>query len=339
MRLLVSLLALSHGLRVEEGGTWGDGICTQATKWTHTDKTGKQNPLAETTAETEGDYKLSKNVITINADNKKRNMMGTISCWKAETVLGEMEVTGDAKFRSIPNALTNLNEDQNKRIECEAEGFPLPQVSWRFQPIEEEFYPQICGGNNSTCNLTKECLGDICDAEKECENKENKETCQAAYDISKSSSLFTVREQTPSFKQNLRIRYADPTGPGCGMKTETNQTECQQADSETDVGKLPFKTSKSQLFFTEIQYVQGGKYICVATQKIGEKEVQTTKAFVWRVKDPLAALWPFLALVAEVVIVVCIILYYERASQKKSNLAEADEGDEFIAAEAKKEES
>ena len=101
------------------------------------------------------------------------------------------------------------------------------------------------------------------------------------------------------------------------MKTETNQTECQQADSETDVGKLPFKTSKSQLFFTEIQYVQGGKYICVATQKIGEKEVQTTvsqkirstdcliqeiiqKAFVWRVKDPLAALWPFLALVAEV---------------------------------------
>ena len=38
-------------------------------------------------------------------------------------------------------------------------------------------------------------------------------------------------------------------------------------------------------------------------------------------------------------IVVCIILYYERASQKKSNLAEADEGDEFIAAEAKKEES
>ena len=41
----------------------------------------------------------------------------------------------------------------------------------------------------------------------------------------------------------------------------------------------------------------------------------------------------------QVVIVVCIILYYERASQKKSNLAEADEGDEFIAAEAKKEES
>lgn len=52
--------------------------------------------------------------------------------------LGSVVVTGDAKFKSIPNALTNLNEDKNKRIECEAEGFPLPEVSWRFQAIEEE---------------------------------------------------------------------------------------------------------------------------------------------------------------------------------------------------------
>ena len=52
--------------------------------------------------------------------------------------LATVDVTGDAKFKSIPNALTNLNEDKNKRIECEAEGFPLPEVSWRFQAIEEE---------------------------------------------------------------------------------------------------------------------------------------------------------------------------------------------------------
>ena len=39
------------------------------------------------------------------------------------------------------------------------------------------------------------------------------------------------------------------------------------------------------------------------------------------------------------VIVVAIILYYERASQKKAGLQEAGEDDEFISAEAKKEES
>ena len=51
-----------------------------ADKWTHTDKDGKINILAPTTAETEGDYKLSGNVIKIEPDTKKRNMMGTISC-------------------------------------------------------------------------------------------------------------------------------------------------------------------------------------------------------------------------------------------------------------------
>jgi len=339
MRLLVSLLALAQGLRVEDGGEWGKDDCTGADKWTHTDKDGKINILAPTTAETEGDYKLSGNVIKIEPDTKKRNMMGTISCNKNGKSLGSVVVTGDAKFKSIPNALTNLNEDKNKRIECEAEGFPLPEVSWRFQAIEEEFYPQICGGkSNSSCDLGKDCLGDTCDADAHCENDETV-ACRAAYDISKSTSLFTVRDNTPVFAENMRIRYADPTGPGCGMQVETNATICQQANSESDVAKLNFNASKSQLFFTQIQYIQGGKYICVATQKIGEEKVQTTRAFVWRVKDPLAALWPFLALVAEVVIVVAIILYYERASQKKAGLQEAGEDDEFISAETKKEES
>ena len=41
----------------------------------------------------------------------------------------------------------------------------------------------------------------------------------------------------------------------------------------------------------------------------------------------------------QVVIVVAIILYYERASQKKAGLQEAGEDDEFISAETKKEES
>merc|ERR1712035_67078 len=68
MRLLVNLLALAQGLRVEDGGEWGKDDCTGADKWTHTDKDGKINILAPTTAETEGDYKLSGNVIKIEPD-------------------------------------------------------------------------------------------------------------------------------------------------------------------------------------------------------------------------------------------------------------------------------
>jgi hypothetical protein len=47
-------------------------------------------------------------------------------------------VTGKPVFKNLPNALTNLDQDENKRIECQVEGYPVPVVSWQFQAIEKE---------------------------------------------------------------------------------------------------------------------------------------------------------------------------------------------------------
>ena len=49
-----------------------------------------------------------------------------------------MDITGTVQFKNLPNALTNLDGDVNKRIECEAIGYPLPSLKWRFQAIDEE---------------------------------------------------------------------------------------------------------------------------------------------------------------------------------------------------------
>merc|ERR1711980_27847 len=116
----------------------------------------------------------------------------------------------------------------------------------------------------------------------------------------------------------------------------TDFSKCKIANDQTSLDGLSLnEKQKSQLFFSEIKYAQRGKYICQAAQefKLGNKQTaEDTKSFIWRVKDPTAALWPFLALVAEVMIVVCIILYYEKASSAKKSADDKEEAGEFITA-------
>ena len=82
-------------------------------------------------------------------------------------------------------------------------------------------------------------------------------------------------------RKNIDIRYSNTTavasGSGCPMddtdiSNSTNYGQiCVVATSSADVEKLQdeFKP-KSQLFFKLIEYNQGGKYICVATQTMGD---------------------------------------------------------------------
>jgi hypothetical protein len=56
-----------------------------------------------------------------------------------------------------------------------------------------------------------------------------------------------------------------------------------------------------------------GDYICKASNKYGEH----SEKIQLRVKDALAALWPFLAIVVEVILLCLIILIYEKRCAKK----------------------
>lgn len=64
-------------------------------------------------------------------------------------------------------------------------------------------------------------------------------------------------------------------------------------------------------------------YTCVASISFNEITSEHEKSTFVRVKDKLAALWPFLGICAEVVVLCTIILIYE----KKRNKTELDESD------------
>jgi len=311
---------------LEQGGTLEHNDCSSANKWTLL-KLGnpqEQMELKETTETESSDlYTLKNNKLTVNPNKKERAMMGYVICSQDDKAQRLFQVTGAPKFESLANSLTNLNNDENKRVDCAVSGFPLPVISWRFQAIDKDEAANQCV-NGTSCTP---CLD-----EERC----NPETETGDFYNENSSSLFDV----PVIASAVQVRYSQNKADTCPMNTDdvSEHENCKIAQDQAALDELNNnEKQKSQLFFSKIEYVQRGKYICMATQEFkGQQEkVEHPKSFIWRVKDPTAALWPFLALVVEVIIVVCIILYYEKASSAKKGEEDEEEGT-FI---AKKEEN
>jgi len=315
MKLFATVAALALGLEIEQGGKWGETECINANKFI-IEKLGNSTDvqmLTQFNAEepTEG-YKLEGNVVEILADKSNRKLMGTLVCLQDEIKLNSEDITGSIKFKNLPNALTNLDGDVNKRIECEAIGFPLPSLKWRFQAIDEEAVEGLCDGGK--CNV---CTSN-CHPEDVCKQEDSnaKETCVSQFYQANSTDIFSMGIN------DLSVRFSNATCPMSGELSEDEAKSCKTVSSAAEVEDLSDEfAKKSQLLFSEVSYAQGGKYICVATQN----DIVRTKAFVWRVKDPMAALWPFLGLVVEVMVVVAAILYYEKKSVKGSEEEETND--------------
>merc|ERR1712128_324324 len=257
-------------VKVEEGGKFESTSCKTANKWT-----------------------LLKLGNTANANKKDRSMMGYVACSLDSDVLALFQVTGEPKFESLANSLTNLDGDENKRVDCAVTGFPLPVISWRFQAIDADESPTQCA--EGAC---KPCLD-----EEKC-HPDDKDAKTSDFYNKNSSSIFDV----PVINSAVQVRYSVNEADQCPMMSaEVGDWEgCKIAADQAALDTLSKnEKQKSQLFFAEIAYIQRGKFICMATQEFeyGGAKTESPKSFIWRVKDPTAALWPFLALVAEVIIV------------------------------------
>jgi hypothetical protein len=71
-----------------------------------------------------------------------------------------------------------------------------------------------------------------------------------------------------------------------------------------------------------VKLTDRGYYTCIGTSSAMGKEQIKSESFI-RVKDKLAALWPFIGICAEVFVLCAIILIYE----KRRNKTDLDESD------------
>ncbi|CAH1394332.1 unnamed protein product [Nezara viridula] len=113
-----------------------------------------------------------------------------------------------------------------------------------------------------------------------------------------------------------------------GNPTPTVEWRFGNSTFTSSTGRITLSDSKNVqnaiLQIDEAQMLDRGEYLCsahnIATSHLNATRVAVT--FV-RVKDKLAALWPFIGICAEVVVLCAIIFIYER----KRNKAELEESD------------
>lgn len=148
---------------------------------------------------------------------------------------------------------------------------------------------------------------------------------QAATSIAvriKTENINVVEEE----KLRIECSVLGNPYPTLSWKIETSNyndsvfDERVKIDSYTDdSGKL---VENGLLIIEKVNKEDRGLYYCIATNKFWAGNEEESKSMI-RVKDKYAALWPFLGICAEVIVLCAVIIIYE----KKRNKTELEESD------------
>lgn len=116
---------------------------------------------------------------------------------------------------------------------------------------------------------------------------------------------------------------------------EENAKECDisivKRNETVPMGRFQISSHRgvpgAKLTITRLEFDDRAQYYCCAENEI-ETEERSCEFQTVRVKDKLAALWPFLGIVAEVAIVVAIIFIYEKRKAAKEAAADEPQTDQ-----------
>ena len=126
---------------------------------------------------------------------------------------------------------------------------------------------------------------------------------------------FTITEGG-SAKFECQILY----GQEVGIEWSWNRNGTDIDPIVDEAIKITSNETHSVMTINKVTESHKGDIFCVATNKFGSH----SSKFTLRVKDILAALWPILAIVAEVFILCVIILIYEKKCNKKPHTTGID---------------
>jgi len=146
--------------------------------------------------------------------------------------------------------------------------------------------------------------------------------------FNRSVNLFSGAYVNP-FEKSKNLVQGDPLVLDCKVAGHpTPKVSWFKDEKPLDTGdeRITLKANtdgieNGTLRINQLDFDDRADYACLATNYYGN----TNSTILVRVKDKLAALWPFLGICAEVAILVVIIFIYERKRAKKLEEMEAKE--------------
>jgi len=241
--------------------------------------------------------------------------------------LAKAQGEGDSNIEPVDATIGKYKD--NATLQCNVEGVDsYKPMEWWFDgkqilPTDEEDKYTIDANNNTLTiqGVLPEHVGEyVCKVDLY-----NGQSFNATVTLKAAPHVY-------SFEKSKNLVQGDPLVLVCEVAGYPEPTLAWYKDdeplkaSDPRVSLTPNKqgVENGTLRLEDLTYDDRAEYTCVATNEIGTHN----STILVRVKDKLAALWPFLGICAEVAILVIIIFVYEnRRSKKLEELDAREEAD------------